>query len=225
MSGRRITAVVLFGVVLAACGAGAAPAPSIVQPVSPRVATTPAVATPAATFAADRPSAPSPTPTARSTPKPTPLPVPPKPTGVKLEEEIEAICGDDPREMCAIGDSTYTLSWKAPRTKGVEIRVYGVTTCFGADSSGTMIDGHCLREHTALPSSVRVLLAKAPASKGKVTWRMSPGAGFAETLDGVPVHSLVVATYNAEGGHSTFAVADAGDYCSIADVACPVGPD
>ena len=38
--------------------------------------------------------------------------------------------GDDPQDTCAIADLVYTLSWKAPRMEAVEIRVYGVTTCF-----------------------------------------------------------------------------------------------
>jgi hypothetical protein len=114
--------------------------------------------------------------------------------------------------MCAVGDTIFKASWESPRTKGVEIRVYGVTTCFGEDSNGAKIDGNCLREHIALPSSIRVLLAKVPASKGKVTWRMYPGGrGLAETRDRVGVYSIVLAAYNREGGHSIFVIADAGD--------------
>ena len=81
----------------------------------------------------------SPTTQPVATPKrtPTPVPVPPEPTGVQLQlEEVESECDSNPADTCAIGDYVYTLSWKAPRTKGVEIRVYGVTTCFGEDSSG-----------------------------------------------------------------------------------------
>jgi hypothetical protein len=158
-------------------------------------------------------ASPSPVATPRPTPKPTPVPVPPKPSGVKLHEESEGFCDDQaPGDTCAIGDSIFRLSWQAPRTKGIEIRVYGVTTCFGKDSSGKRIDGHCLREHTALPSSMRVLLAKVPASKGKVTWRMDPGRGLAETRGGVRVYSIVLAAYSAVGGHSIFVIADAGDW-------------
>jgi len=138
---------------------------------------------------------------------------------VKLEYESEAVCGEDPQDTCAIGDTITTLSWNAPRTKGVEIRVYGVTTCFGEDASGRPIDGHCLRAHTALPGSVRVLLAKEPASKGKVTWRMAPGASLGEVGDGVPIHSIVLAAYNSAGEHSIYAIADAGDYCDSTE--CP----
>ena len=158
----------------------------------------------------------SPTTSAVATPRPTPTPVPvlPKPIGVKLRfEETESECGDPPvpGDTCAIGDSIYTLSWKAPRTKGVEIRIYGVTTCFGEDSSGTKIDGHCLREHTALPSSIRVLLATARASKGKVTLRLDSGGGLAYPRHSKRVRSIVLAAYGAEGGHSIFVIADAGD--------------
>jgi hypothetical protein len=50
---------------------------------------------------------------------------------------------------------------------------------------------------------------------------MDPGPGFAATRDGVAVHSFVLAAYNAEGGHSIFAIADAGDYCQSREGACP----
>jgi hypothetical protein len=190
----------LLAAIVAGCEATSTPSVAPVLPSS----------TPATALATASPAAPA-VATPQPTPKPTPLAVPAKPTGVKLRLEIEGICGD-PGDTCAIGDSIFRLSWTAPRTKGVEIRVYGVTTCFGEDSNGTRIDGHCLREHTALPSSVRVLLAKAPASKGKVTWRMDPGErGLAQTRDGVPIHAIVLSAYNAEGGHSIFAIADAGD--------------
>jgi len=221
MVGSRVALAVILGVAVVACATSPGPSqPRVAVPSgSPQITNLPDGPSPVAATAT--PSAPSPTPVARPTLKPTPLAVPPRPTGVKLHEESEAICGDDPREMCAIGDSIYTVSWKAPRTKGVEIRVYGVTTCFGVDGSGRMIDGDCLRQHTEVPASVRVLLAKAPASKGKVTWRMEPAQSLAQTRDGVPVYSFVLATYNAEGGHSIFAIADAGDYCTSADVECP----
>jgi hypothetical protein len=111
------------------------------------------------------------------------------------------------------------LSWRAPRTKGVEIHAYGVTTCFGEDGSARSMDGHCQRAHTALPVSVRVLLAMAPVSKGKVTWRMAPGAGLGEVGGGVPVFSIVLAAYNAAGEHSIYAIADAGGSCDA--IECP----
>lgn len=191
-----------IAVILAGCQATA----------TPSVASLAASSTPAIAIATASPTAP-PVATPRPTPKPTPVPVPPKPTGVKSHYESEAICGSDPRDMCAVGDTIFKVSWEAPRTKGVEIRVYGVTTCFGKDSGGAKIDGNCLREHMALPSSLRVLLAKVPASKGRVTWRMDPGeSGLAQTRDGVPVYSIVLAAYDANGGHSIFAIADAGDW-------------
>jgi hypothetical protein len=202
MSGRRTAAVALLAVAVAACDAGITP----VQPVAP------VLVTPAPTVEAIASGVPSPTAKARPTPspKPTPLPVPSKPTGVKLDMEDEAICFDN-GDLCAIGDSIFRMSWATPRTKGVVIRVYGVTKCFDKDASGARIDDHCLRKHTPLPSSVRVLLTDVPASKGKVTWRMVPGRGLGETRDGVPIYSIVLAGYNADGGHSIFAIADAGD--------------
>jgi len=220
VGGRAVLAAILGGV-LAACGPGATPsAPPAGPPTdAPGVVITPATAGPTEAAA---PEAPSPSPTPRPSPKATskPVPVPPRPTGVKLHEEIEVIEGG-PGELDGIGDSTFTASWTKPRTKGVEIRVYGVTTCFGADGNGRMIDGYCLRKHTDLPSSVRMLLAEAPASTGSVTWRMAQGEVLAETLDGVPVYSFVVAAYNAEGKHSMFTIVATGEYCLLADVACP----
>ena len=205
---NRAAAIAILCAVVAACESTAMPS----------VAPLPASSMPAIADATESPDTPAvATPKATRTPKPTPLPVPPKPTGVKSHYESEAICGPDTRDTCAVGDTIFKVSWEAPRTRGLEIRAFGVTTCFGEDSSGAKIDGHCLREHTALPSSTRVLLAKAPASKGKVTWRMAPGQGPAETRDGVAVYSIVLAAYNREGGHSIFAIADAGDWRTARD--------
>ena len=90
--------------------------------------------------------------------------------------------------MREVAGLKHSLRWKAPRTKDVQIRVYAVTECLSDDFSGAMIDGWCLREstandiygtlidglpapnHTALPSSMLVLLAKGPASTGNMTW-------------------------------------------------------
>ncbi len=209
MVASRVALAVILAVAVAACATSPSPsAPQAALPSgSPQLTNFPDGPSPVVPTA--RANTPSPAPTAK-TPKSTPLPVPPKPTGLKLAEEQAAECDENPMEMCAIGDSTFTLSWKAPRTKGVQVRVYGVTKCFGRDGDGRAIDGHCLRERTALPGSVRVLLAKAPASKGTVTWSLGPGW---EGPDGVTVHSIVIAAYNATGGHSIFAIADAGFDC------------
>ena len=221
MTCRALAAMVLIGVIVAGCATAIEPSRSGGPPASPQVATATADAG-VAQLDDNAPSATLPTPTKTPRPKPTPLPVPSKPTGVRSDYEDEAICDDRaPEDTCAIGDTIFTVTWKAPRTNGLVIRVYGVTTCFGTDSTQTVIDGACLREHTPLPSSVRVLVAKVPASKGKVTWRMDPGEGLAATRHGVTIHSIVLAAYNADGAHSTFAIADPGDYCQSTEEACP----
>ena len=79
------------------------------------------------------------------------------------------------------------------------------------------------------------LLAKAPASKGKVTWNMSdPGpmsAYMADTDEGDMIHahtsrdgfdSVVVAAYDREGRHSVFAIAESLHLCDLIEsMECP----
>ncbi len=219
MDGRRAFAVVgVMAVVaiLAGCaspGAGSL-APDTTSP-SPQ-ATAPPTAEP--TRAIPSPSAPL-----RATPKPTPSPMPPKPSGVRFESESEGTCSSDPREMCSIDAEVVTVSWRAPRTKGVEVRVYGITKCLGTDSDGAIIDGRCLREHSVLPSSVMTLLANVPASKGEVTLSMFPsGDGLADTARGKTVYSFVLAAYNAAGEPSVFAIAATEEYCATTEVPCDI---
>jgi hypothetical protein len=172
---------------------------------------------------------PSPTaePTPRPTPKATPVPVPPKPSGLGYSvEDLSDYCppaqgGGSGVATCSIDERVVTVSWKAPRMQGVEVRVYGVTKCLGTDSDGLMIDGRCLREHTALPSSAMTLLAKVPASKGKVTLSMIPsGGGLADTARGKEVYSIVLAAYNSAAQHSVFAIAATQGYCGVTETPC-----
>ncbi len=105
------------------------------------------------------------------------------------------------------------LSWEQPRTKGIEIRVFGVTKCFPAGDHG---DEACLREHTTLSNDALVLLAKGPASTGKLSWQQGLGDGegcVAESLskNGTTFYSVVAAAYNANG-YSIFAIVNEGDY-------------
>jgi hypothetical protein len=216
----RSVSIVVAALVIAGCEVGAAPSTGVGQ-APPTIPVAPAT------------SAPSPLPTqtpvptftpAARTPRPTapPLPAPAKPTGIRVHEVMEEICDpEDPVALCGIGDSTFTLSWKAPQSRGVTIRVYGVKRCYGADDHGRMIDGWCLRERTALPASARVLLATAPASAGKVEFRVAQDEHWFATVDGTQVYAFVLAAFNADGVHSVFAIAARGMYCSVADVACP----
>jgi hypothetical protein len=221
LSVAAVTAVVA---ILAGCASPGAGSP-MPDPTSPPPAATPSpqAAPPQAT--------PSPTaePTPRPTPKPTPVPVPPKPSG--LEYSVQDLSDNCPpaqpaREgedvaTCSIDERVVTVSWKAPRTQGVEVQVYGVTKCLGTDSDGVMIDGRCLREHTALPSSVMTLLARVPASKGKVTLSMIPsGSGLADTARGKGVYSIVLAAYNSAAQPSIFAIAATQGYCAVTETPC-----
>jgi hypothetical protein len=214
MSGRQATVVAILAVILAACSAEVKVTPS--SPVSPSPSHGPsslATVSPAPTTVALMPA-----PSATATPTPTQKPLPSKPTGVKFTSEEEYICDDpsNPEFLCESAGFEYTVSWKEPPTEGVEIRVYGVTTCFRTDNP----DGHCLREHTALPDGIRVLLAKGPASKGKLSFHGWPiygteevcayGYGYGSDAEtDPPFYSVVVAAYDASG-HSIFAIADAG---------------
>jgi hypothetical protein len=130
-------------------------------------------------------------------------------------------------ESCHRYKLTQTVTWEAPRTKGVEIRVYGVTACLAEPAHakpGT--DGPCLAKGTHLPASVRVLLAKGPASAGKVSWSWMEMDGcdpfFGGTApDGQSYRAVVVAAYSA-AGHSTFAIAEPGGWFvpSPGDMVC-----
>ena len=110
-----------------------------------------------------------------------------------------------------------TVTWAGPRSKGTEIRVYGVTACIAMPPSpGEGADGPCLVEHTPLPESVRKLIAKAPASTGKISWTWrnweNIGSSVAMSPDGTAYEAIVIAAYNA-AGHSKFIIVDPGYWC------------
>jgi hypothetical protein len=146
-------------------------------------------------------------PTSKPKPAPAAVPVPPKPAGVKFDTvAIER------SERYA--DVTQTVTWRTPRSKGVEIRVYGVTKCIAAPKDPTPdTTGPCLVTGTLLPASVRTLLGKAPASDGAVSWSWTEETGckvgLAHDPDGPAYDSVVLAAYNATG-NSIFAIAEPG---------------
>jgi hypothetical protein len=217
-SPSQIATAIVVGLLAAACTSAATPAPDVTPTASSSITITPAAASPteAATLAS-----PSPLATTQPTPNPTPVPVPPKPTGVTFDEETRSI-GDG-----QFGEVTQTVTWGAPRSEGVEIRVYGVTECIAepADPApGT--SGPCLVVHTPLPASVRRLLATAPASDGAVSWTWTEEGGcdpspFRSAPDGPGYHAVVLAAYNA-AGNSIFAIAEPGGWWRAApdDVIC-----
>ena len=211
MSGRRATVVTILAVILAACSAEVKATPS--SPVSPGPSHGPsslATVSPAPTaFIA------TPAPVATVTParNSTPVPVPPKPTGVKFRASNECL-----GKSCQWYRYSQTVTWKAPRTKGVDIRVYGVTECLALPAHpkpGT--DGPCLVKNTPLPESVRTLLATAPASAGRASWTWiaeEPGCDIwypvGAAPDGQGYYAVVVAAYSTSG-HSIFTIAEPGE--------------
>ena len=208
MTSRSVAALLTVIIVVAACGTSGAPSPPLVAPWTdaPAVAITPADASPTAVAT---PASPSPSATRQPTPKPTPVPAPVKPTGAKFAERVHV--SDDEQ----VAEITQTVTWRAPRSKGVEIRVYGVTECIAEPAHPRPgAHGPCLVEHTAVPASVRRLLAKAPASDGVVSWTWTEETGcdpsaFASAPDGPPYHAVVLAAYSASD-HSIFAIAEPG---------------
>ena len=154
MARGRAALTVIVAAVIAACGASGAP--STVPTPADEVTASPTIT--ASLAATDSPPSTSPP------PAPTPVPVPPKPTGVTFDETR---AGDEPSST----EITQTVSWGAPRSEGVEIRVYGVTECLAKPANPAPdTTGPCLVEHTPLPESVRTLLATGPASGGEVSW-------------------------------------------------------
>ena len=208
---RLATTIIVGLLIAAACTSASTPAPDVAPPASPSITITPAAASPTASAT---PASPSPSATTQPTPKPTPVPVPPKPTEVDFDVQMS-----DPGPD---GEVTQTVTWGAPRSEGVEIRVYGVTECIAEPvdpAPGT--NGPCLVVHTPLPASVRTLLATAPASDGAVSWTWTqliydcggPLVGY--DPDGPAYYSVVLAAYSASG-NSIFAIAEPGGWWGAA---------
>ena len=192
-----------------AAGAGSSPSPRSIASASTAPSAASAGASPSASALPSLAPTASPRSSAPSA-KPTPIPEPPKPSGVSFDERVAG----DADEYATV---TQTVRWKAPRSKGVEIRVYGVTTCLARPANPTPgSSGPCLVEHTPLPASVRTLLATAPASAGAASWSWSGTFGCGEPNPGYdpngPAYfAVVLAAYNASG-QSIFAIAEPGGW-------------
>ena len=212
MSSRKVALGAVIGAIFAACSTAATPTLSEPAGVTP----TPAayshpVVSPIPVTAMTTPTqAVTPSVTPKTTPRPSPVPVPPRPIGIEFDTGCMLDCPED-------GPGA-SITWKKPRTKGVEVRVYGITTCFRTDAP----EGQCLRQHVRLPDDIQVLLAKGPASKGVLHWELGSQDGietdegctwFYETTDGARYYSIVLAAYN-ESGPSVFAIVYEGDYTS-----------
>jgi hypothetical protein len=111
---------------------------------------------------------------------------------------------------------TQSVTWRTPRTEGIEIRVYGVTKCLAEpEDPPPDTSGPCLVVRTALPASVRTLLATALASDGAVSWTWTVETGCYIGLpfdpEGPAYYAIVLAAYNASE-HSIFAIANPGGW-------------
>ena len=209
MVGVRAALVAILGGVLVACSAGAPPlaSPAASPTEAPSVAITAATASEANTAS---PPSPSPSPTPLPTLKPTPVSEPPTPTGVSFDKQVREIVAGQRDEV------TYTVTWRAPRSEGVQIRVYGVTECLAEPTlPPAPSSGPCLVEHTPLPASVRTLLATAPASDRVVSWSWTTEGdcyiGLENDPNGPAYYAVVVAAFSASG-HSDFVIAAPGSW-------------
>ena len=212
---RACLAAILVGMV-AGCGVNDVPSqvpPSALSPSPPAPLTSGPGESFTAAASSPSPSPAEPSPSAQKTPRPTPtLDAPPrKPTGVSFHERKRVA------EEASSTRISQTVRWLAPRQKGTEIRVFGVTECLARPANPSpSTSGPCLVEHTRVPASVRTLLARAPAADGVVTWRWTGevecGVGVpAYDPDGPAYYSIVLAAYDASG-HSTFAIAEPGSW-------------
>jgi hypothetical protein len=202
--------IAMLGVILAGCEATA----------TPSLASFTTSSAPAIALATASPSAP-PAATPRPTPRATPLAPPPPPTGVRIRRQ-GCYWGSDSTGVT--GTCITTITWKKAIAKGTEIRVYGVTGCLSLTERPG--DGSCLVKHTSVPVSARRLIAKAPASEGKIVWKGpawralifqsetdGPTYQYAVDSNGVETYfAIVVAAYNS-AGNSKFVIADAGTWC------------
>ena len=128
--------------------------------------------------------------------------------GVKFDTQVRTNADESMAEI------TQTVTWRAPLTKDLVIRVYGVTECLAQPPNPSpATSGPCLVEHTQLPASVRRLLATAPASEGSASWTWSEETGCNPGLpnapDGPAYYAVVLAAYSA-ADHSIFAIAEPG---------------
>jgi hypothetical protein len=212
---RKSVVVAMLGVILVGCDGAAAPS----VPFSPSLSTTAqaiATLTPAPTSTTQVSATPLPK------PSPTPAVPPPPPAGVKITRQ-GCYTGRDP-DGIPPGECTTTISWEKVVTKGTEVQVYGVTGCLSLiERAG---EGSCLVRNTAVPPSVRKLIAQAPASSGSVSWTGPAWLDVIQQDTGGPSYqaigvdrrgddiffAIIVAASN-EVGHSKFIIADAGTWC------------
>ena len=157
MRRHQVVLVTILAATIAACGAAPAgppdKSPDVTLPSAPNPGATPASPSPTAAAACAHRRTRSPKPTPPSTAKPVPLP--PKPSGVTFDVIGREIKNGDDYEL------TYTVTWKKPQTKGVEIRVYGVSRCLSIPEDAPYnSDGPCLVKGTTLPRGVLKLIAR-----------------------------------------------------------------
>src|SRR4051794_39172916 len=215
VTGYRFATAAIVVLLVASCGTATETPTSRIAAHGSPPATITASASPSPLAVAATPSArratpapPTPRPTPHPTPTPTPLAVPGPPSGATFTITPSGT------------KNKMTVTWKAPRGAGTEIQVFGVTECMAMPPDvdpGVWQEGPCLVEDAPLPASVRKLIAKAPASSGKVTWTWPRWDDIESPLaliyDGTIYEALVIAAYSS-AGQSKFIIVDRGYWCS-----------
>ena len=195
---RSAFAAVALTLTVAGCSFAGFPLVGFVPPGSPTPPETAAPATVAPATVAPAtvapatatPEPPTPEPPTAVPATPTPLPPPPAPTGITYEQHHTP--GSGP-----LGTTTYTITWNEPSENGTEIRVSGLTKCLS-----NVTDQPCIQRHMTLPQGTLELIARAPASKGSVSWTFPTsevtGPGLA-SKNGTDYYAFLIGAYGAAG--------------------------
>lgn len=218
MVGRHaVLAAILGGSLVGACARVAgSPSPATPEPTVEAASTAPVTATPATVEPTTIPTI---APTASPTASPVEVTAPAKPSGLTFETTVDTDLDGPPALV------TQTVTWTAPRDDGVEIRVYGVTSCIARPTDPPPgSSGPCLVVRTPLPTSVRRLLATAPASAGAARWTWTEESDCTSGVKFDPagdIQAVVVAAYGPTD-HSIFAVAEPGHWWvpAVGDIIC-----
>ena len=145
---------------------------------------------------------------------PMPVPVPPKPTGATFHEDVNCLDAG-----CNEAKTTQTVTWRTPRTKGVTIRVYGVTECLAQTGPPKAGRERAMPRH-AHASCRRRSAGCSPRprrSAGQVSWSWTAGDRvrhqpvWLSTPTGPGTSPSFVAAYNASG-QSIFTIAEPGQW-------------
>ncbi len=131
---------------------------------------------------------------------------PPAPSGVTLDESE----GTDATGLVV---QRFTVTWSAPLTPGVTIRVYGITRCLNPPTSTGV---PCVTDGMKLPASARTVLARAHAVDGTASWSwpLADVDGPVLAWDGKRSYYAFVIAGSNDAGRSPFVVMRSAIACS-----------